>query len=98
MNHNQRGALATTVIAVFIAAVFYFPWRVEPAGELMWAPFYRGPVVVQEARIEALMGSRYVALEGTRVWWLYLAQIAALSAIGYAAFKKLEGPAPETED
>ncbi|MBO6575690.1 MAG: hypothetical protein JJ896_11855 [Rhodothermales bacterium] len=89
MNHNQRGALGTAVIAFLIVAVFYIPWQVEPSGDLMWAPFYRGPVEVQAQRIEALMGSRYVLLEGTRLWWLHLLQLAGIAGIGYWAFQKL---------
>ena len=92
MNHNQRGALGTTAIALIAAALFYIPWRLESTDSIAYAPFYRAPVVKQSARIEGTIGSRYIYLEGRPVWWLYGLQIGAITGAGFFAFRLLAEP------
>lgn len=99
MNHNQRGALGTTAIALIAASLFYIPWRIESTDHIAYAPFYRHPVVKQSARIEGTIGSRYVYLDGHPIWWLYGLQLGAIAGAGTVGFKLLAGSdEDETED
>ncbi len=98
MNHNQRGALGTTAIALIAAALFYIPWRVEATDDIVYAPFYRTPVVKQSARIEGTIGSRYIYLQGRPIWWLYGLQIGAIAGTGAIVFRLLAEPTEEGLD
>ncbi len=86
MNHTQRGVLGTTVIALFVVALFYIPWRIESTGDLAWAPFYRNPVVGQSTLKGETIETRFVRLKGRPVWWLHGLQIVSVAGAGYVAF------------
>lgn len=86
MNHTQRGVLGTTVIALFVVALFYIPWRIESNGDLTWAPFYRNPVVGQSTLQDETIETRFVRLKGQPIWWLHGLQIVSIAGAGYATF------------
>lgn len=87
MNHTQRGVVGTTVIALFVAALFYVPWRIESSGDLQWAPFYRNPAVGRSTMTDYGIESRYIELKGRPIVGLYLLQLAAIGGIGFVAFR-----------
>lgn len=48
MNDSQKTVFGVAAVALLIAILFFIPWRMEPSGELAWAPIYRQPM--SEAR------------------------------------------------
>ncbi len=86
MNHTQRGVLGTTVIALFVVALFYIPWRIESTGNVMWAPFYRNPAVGTSTLKGKTIESRFVRLKGQPIWWLHGLQLVSVAGAGYATF------------
>ncbi len=86
MNEKQRAVAGTTAIALIVAALFYIPWKIESSGDLKWAPFYRGPVLVTSTGI-ARVNSRFVRLKGRPVYPLYALQLILIGSVGVAIFR-----------
>ncbi len=86
MNEKQRTEVATVTIALFVAALFYIPWRVESTGDLKWAPYYRNPVLGRSTHIGERIDTRYVRLKGQPVYSLYVAQLVLIGSAGAIAY------------
>lgn len=44
MNDRQNTVVATAIASLFLALVFFCPWRLEPSGEIRWSPVYQPPL------------------------------------------------------
>jgi len=104
MNHTQRGVLGTTVIALFVSAFFFIPWRVDETDDLVWAPFYRNPVEFEASYMDGNTRSVFRQLKGRRAWTVYVLQFAVIGAVGWLMFvyaaddaERNQGP-PGTDD
>lgn len=44
MRDPQSFVAATAVALLLIMGVYFTPWRIQPEGEIEWAPIYRPPI------------------------------------------------------
>lgn len=86
MNHTQRGVVGTVVVAMFVAAFYFIPWRVDETNELVWSPFYRNPVVFEASYMDGTTRSVFRLVKGHRAWGVYALQFLGIGAAGWIAY------------
>lgn len=97
MNHTQSGILGTTVVALFVAAFFFIPWRVHETNDLAWAPFYRNPVEFEATYMDGETRAVFRQVKGHRAWGVYALQLTVIGAVGWIAFA-VTADDPEEDD
>ena len=86
MNHTQRGVLGTVVVAIFVAAFYFIPWRADETNELVWSPFYRNPVEYEASYMDGTTRAVFRQVKGRRAWGIYALQFIVIGAAGWIAF------------
>lgn len=88
---HRNTALAVVVVALIIAALFFVPYRIELTGEISWSPLYRSPLEFQAFEAGGTESALITALDAHISWGWYLAEIGALSVVGWIVVQVASG-------